>query len=377
MTGPCATLERKWLRIFSALWRSVLGSARLYEIPPPVTLRFSYRLSESRAASIRRTARDGGARIEISTRLAAALDEEINGLQSTLSALLFRSAWRQRERGREVLIAAEELAIGFILLHEIFHLVNGHFGWVETNAEHLGFDEGRLGLHLDAGGSGAGRPVATYSRISDAYVLESEADCSAIQWMVQETAPAGMRRLFGLGETPIQLFPKRRRAEAFRLFLATVWLVIRKLEAGREKSMRNNSKTHPLPVTRLFVAFGMLTQQYCRISGLRFDAQGGGQYTLTERDVASMREFLAEILRPVLTSDWNPGSPAIAAESLEGQMRFYLPDFGNHLLNRPVQTIAGRELLRMERARFRMDRRLRPFRYYHPVELKKLDDSSQ
>jgi hypothetical protein len=41
-------------------------------------------------------------------------------------------------------------------------------------------------------------------------------------------------------------------------------------------------------------------------------------------------------------------------------------------LNRPVQTIAGRELLRMEKARFRMDQRLRPFRYYRAVKLERI-----
>jgi hypothetical protein len=109
---------------------------------------------------------------------------------------------------------------------------------------------------------------------------------------------------------------------------------------------------------------------YSEISILRYDARGGAQHKLTEKDVNAIRDFLQHILSPVLKCDWNPVSRNLPRESLEAQLRFYLRDYGNHLLNRPVETIAGRELVRMEKARFRMDRSLQSFRYYRSVKLK-------
>jgi hypothetical protein len=108
------------------------------------------------------------------------------------------------------------------------------------------------------------------------------------------------------------------------------------------------------------------------IEELRYDSHGGGQHTLSDDDVRSMNEFLKKVLLPVLRSDWNPRSESLPPSSLEAQLLHYFPDFGNHLLNRPVVTAVGREMLRMERARFRMHRSLRRFRYYRAAELKRL-----
>lgn len=171
----------------------------------------------------------------------------------------------------------------------------------------------------------------------------------------------------------IMNFPKQRRMVAFRLVVAAVWLVIRTMESARREVIAYNSKTHPLPSTRAYTVFGECLRAYSMVDEVRYDSHGGGQHTLGENDVRSMKEFLKKVLLPVLRSDWNPRSEPLPSASLKAQLLHYFPDFGNHLLNRPVVTGVGREMLRMERARFRMDRSLCRFRYYRAAELKRLE----
>ena len=52
-------------------------------------------------------------------------------------------------------------------------------------------------------------------------------------------------------------------------------------------------------------------------------------------------------------------------------MRFYFPDFANHMLNREVTTKVGRQIIQMEKARFRMNRTLKPYRFFPTMELRR------
>jgi len=115
-----------------------------------------------------------------------------------------------------------------------------------------------------------------------------------------------------------------------------------------------------------------IVREYSVISEIHFDDEGGGQHTLSDKDVRSMRDFLKLVLSPVLKTDWNLERSTVPMNSLEGQMTLYFPDFANHMLNREVTTDVGREMLEMEKARFRMDRTLKPYRYFPTAELKRM-----
>jgi hypothetical protein len=174
-----------------------------------------------------------------------------------------------------------------------------------------------------------------------------------------------------MGRRAVTDLPPQKRRTAFRLAVASVWLIIRKLESSRITWLEASGKTHPLPVTRLFMAFGTFLQEYSIISDLEFDDAGGAQHRLSGKDINSMREFLQHILGPVLKADWSPGRGTVPSNSLEGQMRFYFPDFANHMLNREVTTKVGRQIIQMEKARFRMNRTLKPYRFFPTMELRR------
>jgi hypothetical protein len=367
-------LRTYWLNRFSAVWREVCNDRQILDVPPDLSFQLSNRLSSRRAARI-----SGSKRIviEVSARFVLDLENGLSDVQSALADLLYDSSVAERLDPAEVLELFREFTSTFVILHEIFHLIAGHVGWILRKQSSLGFDEQGLGLQSKPNRQREASSYLPYSAAADAYLLESEADCTAAQWMILSMSQPTLQRLLGTRTRTIMTFPKQRRVVAFRLVVASLWLVIRRMESARRKIIENSSKTHPLPATRAFIVFGECLRAYSVVGDVRYDSRGGGQHTLSGEDVRSMDEFLKKVLRPVLQSDWNPGSESLPPSSLEAQLLHYFPDFANHLLNRPVETAVGREMLRMERTRFRMDRSLRPFRYYRAAELKRLEPQTE
>jgi hypothetical protein len=363
-------LKTYWLNRFAVVWEELRDDRQILDEPPDLSLSLSDRLSARRAARIR-----GGQRIviEVSTQFAQNLENGFSEVSNVLLGLMSGSSAAERLDPAEVIELFRELTSTFVILHEVFHLIAGHIGWIISRRPERDFDEEALGLHLDSGRRKKTSPDPSYSTIADAYLLESEADCTAVQWMILSMSQPTLRRILGTRAPTIMTFPKQRRVVAFRLVVAAVWLVIRTMESTRREVIANNSKTHPLPSTRAYTVFGQCLSAYSVVDDVRYDSRGGAQHTLTDEDVKSMNEFLKKVLLPVLRSDWNPRSELLPPSSLEAQLLHYFPDFGNHLLNRPVTTAVGREMLRMERARFRMDRSLRPFRYYRAAKLTRLE----
>ena len=186
----------------------------------------------------------------------------------------------------EVIELFRELTSTFVILHEIFHLIRGHIGWILSKRRGRDFDEEALGLQFDSGRQN--KTAATgpsYSAIADAYLLESEADCTAVQWMILSMSQPTLQRILGTRARTIMTFPKQCRLVAFRLLVAAVWLVIRTMESPRREVIANNSRTHPLPSTRAYTVFGECLTAYSMIDDLRYDSRGGGQHTLSHDDV--------------------------------------------------------------------------------------------
>jgi hypothetical protein len=365
-------IEHHWRQLFAAAWRSILQSESLKRLPPNLKVRFSRRIDARQCARIEW---NGNVRIVISTKFAVELHRELAELAPTLVGLAFASTKARRKRCLEAVCTIEDLAVSFILFHEIFHLMGGHLDWTSQQRGLAQFDEQKLWLAFSTRSPERSSKRFGRTDLSTSYVLESEADCNAIQWLLQYAELSGLRQLLRSKGQPVIEWAPEKRQTAFRLALAAVWLVIRKLESLRASWLQPRGTTHPLPVTRVFMAFGTFLREYSSISDLEYDEAGGGQRRLTGKDVTSMREFLLHAMGPVLKADWSPGKETVPPNSLEGQMRIYFPDFANHMLNREVKTRVGRQILQMERARFRMDRTLRPFRFFPIAELRRRERS--
>ena len=367
MSGQAA-IENRWRMLFAAAWQTILQSDSLMRLPPKVKIEFSRRIDASECARIEWSR---NIRLVISSKFASDLDQELTRLAPTLSGLAFASPEARKTRRLEVVAAVGDIAVTFVLLHELFHLMGGHLNWMSKPSGIAQFDEQRLGLAFGQYPSPGSRERASRSSLSTSYVLESEADSNAIQWLIQFTELDPLCRLLRAKNLAVMDWAPQKRQPAFRLVLAAVWLIIRKLESSRSTWPELQGKTHPLPVTRLFIAFGTLLQEYSVISDIEYDEAGGGQHRPSGGDVPSIREFLWLVMGPVLKADWSPGGETVPPNSLEGQMVFYFPDFANHMLNREVTPAVGRQIIHMERARFRMDRTLKPYRFFPAAQLRR------
>jgi hypothetical protein len=247
-----AEVKRNWSQLFSSLWSTVLQDSQLSKQPPSLAIRFSKALHAGTAPSL---ASVEPFVITVPIGFAKSLHDEVQRLRDQLPLLAFDSPPSSRHAANQTLELVESFSVSFIL---------------------------------------------SYAATAKAYLLESEADCSAIQWMCQGLHPVVLHRLLETQNKPIQFLSGHNRAIAFRILLASIWLAIRRLESAREELLRNNSKTHPLPATRVFGAFGTLLMHYSRISNVRYDSDGGAQHKLSETDITSIRRFLRLVLGPVL-----------------------------------------------------------------------------
>jgi hypothetical protein len=369
MPGEIRATDRKWKRLFGALWSRIVSDERLQRLPREPRVIFSDTLDAAVCAEIRW---DGpGVVITVSTRFVAEVRTELENHQETLVELASEGGRRTPSSAR-VVGAVEELLVSFILLHEVTHLVNGHVDWMEARKKARSFDERRLGL-FSAASHGPGvtkRP--SYKTIVKAYLLESEADCTALQWIVQSTYPAGLKQLLGRKAEVITALPDVERLVGFRLVFTAAWLAVRRMEDSRTAWIDDDSQTHPLPGTRLFSAMSTLIQEYASISSLRFDAKGGAHHTLSAPDVEEIKTCLTRILLPVLVANWNPGDDIVEQEKLEALIRATIPDLPNYMLNRKLTTEVGREVVRMERVRLGMYEELAPFRHFPTMRIRPL-----
>ena len=355
-----------WILTFRSLWRRIARDARLVRTPPTPEIILSNRLAAYRCAQI-----EWGnfARIVISARYAAQLRSELREHQQalvTLASLPYRPTRRHPDR---ILKVIEQLVVSFVLLHEIFHLMSGHVGLISSGANAQSFDEFSIGMFSaeDRGEKQTDPP--SERKMAEAYFLESEADCCALQWIIQMAMPMSLSRHLGQPVPDFSSLAAVQRIVGFRMVLTAAWMTLRRMELNRARWMGRASETHPLPGARLFLAIGTLLQEYSEISELRFDRQGGGHHTLTGSDITTITTFLHEILSPVLTADWNPDEDVVKRGSLEALMVTAFPDFANHMLNRRPQTPVGREVSRMERVRLRIYPRLARHRYFPVIQI--------
>lgn len=358
MKANTTPAETKWKKIFYSLWRSVSTDRSLRKAPLEPVIVFSGDLPEEVCAEIEFT---DSACIYISSKFIASLQAELRSHRQTLAKLAFEPGTSTPRNVDLPVQAVEELSIAFVLLHEIFHLMGGHIEWMSSQS-YLSFDERRLGLSPT--GPRESDSVPSYQKVGKAYLLESEADCNALHWIVQSVPGPALRQLLGGKPAAITFYSGTRRIMGFRVLLIAVWLVLRRMEASRAAWLDRQSRAHPLPAARLFSAIGTLILEYSWISDLKYNAHGARLHTLSEDDVESMKTFMLRILSPVLRADWTPGERFVKMDSLEGGMLKVFPDFANHMFNRSPQTEVGREIVRMERVRLRMSLELAKFRYF-------------
>jgi hypothetical protein len=343
--------------MFDLAWRAIVADDRMMTLPEKPTLTIVPPADGNLVARI------GGRRrttIRVSRAFAQAVHDEVTGHAPLMSSMVPGSDPASAENRRRVVRAFEDLAILFVVHHELSHLVSGHVAWCAASHESVrGFDEVSLGIAES--GSAADSIPSRDAR--QAYFLEVEADSSGLQWLMQSRPPASLARLVSGARVPLADTTGADRVISFRMLMAVVWLVIRLTEARRDSRIVRPSPSHPRPAARLLATIATMMEQFAQLTELRADARGQLIQRLGEQQAADSRLFITEVVRPVLSADWSrPGIPLVPG-SISATLPVILGDLLNLLMVRKARTPAGIELERLERLRRRMNRILAVHRY--------------
>ena len=302
--------------------------------------------------------------IRIWKRFAAAIEAGI----TEQSRVIATAAFDRRQTSQTLTSAAVstcvDAAARFVILHEMFHLLSGHVGLLRARAgkKRSAFDE----LSIGAGRSGAGG--ASEPDLLQAYYLEIEADNTALQWLMQEEPLDVVSTMKRRREAPVADLTGRERVIGFRLLVATIWLVIRHLEARRSKRTKR-SDSHPLPAARVLAAIGTIGEQFAELTELRSDREGQMHQVLSAAQADALRVLFRQVLRPVMTASWSHRK-ARPFSGINRTLPLLIVDLAALLQFREPTLPPGIELRKLERLRLEMTRTLAPHRIFstRPIE---------
>lgn len=353
--------NRRWQRMFDQAWDGLVADDRLIVTPRRPTLSLQTSAHDDFMAKI------SGRReltLAVAPGFAEAVEQEVNAHASILAGVVLGKPTVRAGVRQSVVGAAADLAVLFVMYHELSHLIGGHVDWLAarpSRSHSSAFDEVRLGV---ADASAKRESVVSVRTIREAYYLEVEADGTGLQALMQSKPPASLTRLITGWKEPVADATGTERLVTFRLLMAVTWLVIRLTEVRRDPRISGVSPTHPRPAARLLSAIATLLEQYAVLTELRADAAGQLVQQLSAQQADDSRTFINHILAPIMRADWARGKTAHLSP---GSISTILPDIVRDLLNlllvRKAMTPAGIELERLERLRRYMNRVLAPYRY--------------
>ena len=311
------------------------------------------------------------------------LAEHGEALAAAVGAPLQESAHPLPVPQSELLASIYFLALHFILQHELFHILCGHFGHYATAGESgvrsfseatLAMSEAELAARTDVDTS--------VDSLLFSYYLELEADATAIEsvlgTLVFERVEQFLAALDDGKQAPepdrtILRMTGRDRIVAFRLVLAAIWVVIGLMEENRDIRLTRHSKTHPLPSARLFGALGTLMTEYADPEDVQLADSGELIVELSERTADALKEFMHEVLGPMAKGLADIPSPEVSfrlalpvgdSDSTPG-VAALIADLGAMLDRRAPATTGAKQLLEVQKLRQQFLSRLKPFNYLY------------
>jgi hypothetical protein len=307
-------IERRLNRQLSASWpmlEHVVGLAKAVPIP---TIVVDVQGAATDAAQVDQ-GNDGAAVITVAAPFLVALDDQISSNQHVLASLFVHDGLAAFADAGLVRAIVIDLAHRFVVLHEAYHYVGGHFAALQTVLGDSAYSLDETGplFSLEGDGRSTIEP-------SLAYYLELEADSSGLQWLMQTRLPESLEALYQAGdpqapglrdERPEGIFDldEPHRTAVFRMLMAAVWHVLLLLESRRH----GMSHTHPLSGARLLAVISTMLEQFVEVDVVVGDEGRTATLDTDQRELAIA--FFAEIVTPVALAPWSTGPPPINGPS--------------------------------------------------------------
>lgn len=251
-----------------------------------------------------------------------------------------------------------DVALHFVLLHEMYHIYEGHMAYLHARRGIAVFQE--LGRCFD----GSDEDLDTET----AYFLEFEADGSALVSLLTHIELASLRQVVATVESleehcvVVQDFPGLARDIGFRLILSATWIVASLMESGR-----NQDQKTVLPRARMLSLVSTLMSWYAELDNLRQTNAGELIQRLDDSQASKTRAFLEHIAKPVLTTHWQLHKSDNDKIATVGYNPEDIEQFGRDLqillFRQPARTVASKQVVSCERIRMTVEPLLRPYRY--------------
>ncbi|MFC1747620.1 hypothetical protein ACFL2V_02315 [Pseudomonadota bacterium] len=266
-----------------------------------------------------------------------------------------------------VLDTIYDLAINFVLQHEMNHILCGHVDYLRE-AKGLRSVEFSMSESLEERGNKSEK-----NWLHD-YFLEVEADGTALEWMLDRLTFTQLHNEFRalLGDdspenTPIADLPGACREVGFRYLLVAVWLVVVLMEESRSQEAKDNNARHPLPAARLITAMATFMMYYAKLENLEVESSGQLTTTLSGQDADSLKAFFSYVVKPVvrgvlMSNNANLVLPYDGIDH-EQDMASFLKDVHGLLKGEDTGSAVMIQVANIEKVRLDVLKFIEPFRY--------------
>jgi hypothetical protein len=305
--------------------------------------------------------------VELGGPFLAQLAGMIEGVDELdLAALVAVEAVADAPEAEDVRIALHGLVRHFVVQHELFHVLGGHLAHLAATSRKA------ITSLIEPGGlqlSGKGRNSAETGQIELARYRELEADNSALQIMVDHCSFGDLAAALKQPEAvPITDHDGTDRILAFRIMFAAAWLVLLALERDQEADV---DLSYPWPAARLLSLLSTLLLHYTGDKGMREDQDSQRYLSMSGQTIEPTREFLTAVAGPVVKFMVTRTDAAAVVERfrrnepgpsalLDAVMR----DLKDLLLDGPIHSAAGRQLLELQSKRRRYNELFAPYRMF-------------
>ena len=259
----------------------------------------------------------------------------------------------------QLLTSVYDVAIHFILLHELYHIYEGHLDFLSQL-------RGRHSLAEVEQCFTGDDPVLD---LNTAYYLEMEADGSALVSLLTHVSfqsiveQASSVSHVNTEHAFVQDLTDEARLFGYRIIACAVWMVGALMETSRPKGSRS-----VLPIARMLSMISTLMSWFIEANELVENEHGELIQRLNDQQPALIARFLNEVAKPVIVALWQfPGSAADTNTALFRtpiELEQFLRDMQSLIGRQPPSSPFAQQIITSESLRSTLEKQLAPYRYF-------------
>lgn len=257
------------------------------------------------------------------------------------------------------LTSVYDVAVHFILLHELYHIYEGHLDFLSDSKGRRVLSE----VERCFTGDDPGLDRET------AYYLEMEADGSALVSLLTHVAFHSIVEQAAIigpvepAQTFVQELSDEPRLFGYRIILCAVWIVGALVEVNRPQDSHS-----ALPLARMLSLVSTLMSWFIEADDLAVNEQGELIQRLNEHHPELIARFLNHVAKPVVVHLWQfPRSVSDTSNALFSstvELEQFLRDIQSLIGRQPATSPATQQIIASEQLRIETEEQLARHRFF-------------